>query len=232
MKGYPIFLIGLDTRRCIVIGGNTEAERKVGGLLECDAAVTVISPEVTTQLRAWVDAGTLTWIPRTYRVGDLQGAYLVIVTDSPTAQRATIAQEAETERALLNVADDTPYCHFTAGSVLRQGALTIAISTNGCAPALAVRVRQQLQRLLGPEYATLLEWLQAVREPIARRYPGLAERRALWYALVDSDILALLRHGDEAGARQRLDALLATPLAALPTVRAEPQWGRQPPTRP
>lgn len=231
MKGYPIFLIGLETRRCIVIGGNTEAERKVAGLLECNAAVTLISPEVTASLRAWSTAGTIAWVPRAYQPGDLQGAYVVLVTESPPATRAIIAQEAEAERALLNVADDTPYCHFTAGSVVRQGALTVAISTNGCAPALAVRLRQQLERLLGPEYATLLEWLQAVREPIAQRYPGLAERRALWYALVDSDILALLRQGKPEQARQRLDTLMALPLTELPTTSAEPQWGRQPPTR-
>src|SRR5262249_11843246 len=151
MKGYPIFLIGLAEKRCVVIGGGSEAERKVTGLLECDAAVTVISADLTAQLRLWAEGGTITWIPRSYQRGDLQGAHLVIVTDSPPTLRATIRDEAETERALLNVVDDASHSDFTTGAVVRQGALTVAISTSGCAPALAVRLRQQLERTFGPE---------------------------------------------------------------------------------
>jgi siroheme synthase-like protein len=231
MQGYPIFLIGLETRRCVVIGGNAEAERKVAGLLECQADVTVISTEVTAQLRCWVEDGRAAWVPRAYQQGDLQGAYLVIVTDSPSPMRPLIFQEAETERALLNMADDTPHCHFIAGSVLHQGALTIAISTNGYAPALAVRLRQQLESMFGPEYATFLDWLHAVREPIARQYPELTERRARWYALVDSDILMLLRQGQEELARQRFAELLTAPVSALTTATTVSTWGRQPPGR-
>ena len=110
---------------------------------------------------------------------------------------------------LLNVADDMSRSDFTAGAVMRQGALTIAISTNGCAPALAVRLRQQFERTLGPEYATFLDWLQALREPLARQYPDFTERRARWYTLVDSDILTLLKQGHVDLARQRLADLIA-----------------------
>jgi precorrin-2 dehydrogenase/sirohydrochlorin ferrochelatase len=204
MKGYPIFLTGLDTKRCIVIGGGFEAERKVAGLLECAASVTVISPDLTPVLRLWVEAGTIAWLARSYQPGDLQGAHLVMVADSSRAMRATICREAEAERALLNVVDDTAQSDFIAGAVMRQGALTIAISTNGCAPALAVRLRQQFERTFGPEYATFLDWLQALREPLARQYPDFSERRDRWYALVDSEILTLLKQGHVDLARQRL----------------------------
>ena len=213
MKGYPIFLTDLDTKRCVVIGGGPEAERKVAGLLECDASVTVISPDLTPALRLWVETGTIVWLSRPYQAGDLHGAHLVIVTDSPLAIRATICQEAEAERALLNVADDMSQSDFTAGAVMRQGALTIAISTNGCAPALAVRLRQQFERTFGPEYATFLDWLQALREPLARQYPDFTERRAHWYALVDSEILTLLKQGHVDLARQRLADIVAETLS-------------------
>ena len=209
MKGYPIFLIGLGAKRCIVIGGGDEAERKVTGLLECDASVTVISLNLTTQLRLWVEAGTIAWVPRPYQPGDLHGAHLVIVSDSPQALRTDICQEAETERALLNVADDTSHSNFTAGAVVRQGALTIAISTSGCAPALAVRLRQQFEHTFGPEYATFLNWLQALREPLSARYPDFLERRARWYALVDSEILSGLQQGQIDRARQCLADIIA-----------------------
>ena len=209
MKGYPIFLIGLADKRCVVVGGGGEAERKVTGLLECDAAVTVISADLTTQLRLWAEGGTITWLPRSYQPGDLQGAYLAIVTDSSPTMRGAIYHEAETEHVLLNVEDDASHSHFTTGAVMRQGALTIAISTSGCAPALAVRLRQQLERTFGPEYALFLDWLRAVRAPLAARYPNFSERRARWYALVDSEILSWLQQGHVDLARQRLAEIIA-----------------------
>jgi precorrin-2 dehydrogenase/sirohydrochlorin ferrochelatase len=115
MKGYHVFLTGLDTKRCVVIGGGLEAERKVAGLLECTASVTVISPDLTPTLRRWVEDGTIAWLSRHYQPGDLQGAHLVIVTDSSLPMQAAICQEAEAERALLNVADDMSQSDFTAG---------------------------------------------------------------------------------------------------------------------
>ena len=208
MKGYPIFLTGLAEKRCIVVGGGSEAERKVTGLLECDAAVTVISANLSAQLHLWVE-GTIAWIPRSYQPGDLQGAHLVIVTDSSPTMRAAIHHEAETERVLLNVMDDASHGNFTTGAVMRQGALTIAISTSGCAPALAVRLRQQLEHTFGPEYALFLDWLRAVREPLAAQYPNFSERRARWYALVDSEILSWLQQGRVDLARQRMAEIIA-----------------------
>jgi siroheme synthase-like protein len=154
----------------------------------------------------------MAWLARPYQPGDLQGAHLVMVTDSSLSMCATICQEAKAERALLNVTDDTARSDFTAGAVMRQGALTIAISTSGCAPALAVRLRQQFERTFGPEYATFLAWLQALREPLAAQYPNFSERRARWYALVDSEILSWLQQGRVDLARQHMAEIIADTL--------------------
>jgi precorrin-2 dehydrogenase len=105
--------------------------------------------------------------------------------------------------------DDASHGNFTTGAVMRQGALTIAISTSGCAPALAVRLRQQFQNTFGPEYALFLDWLRAVREPLAAQYPDFSERRARWYALVDSEILSWLQQGRIDLARQRMAEIIA-----------------------
>ena len=106
--------------------------------------------------------------------------------------------------------DDVEHCDFIAGSVVRRGPLTVAISTGGCAPALAVRLREWLQRELGPEYATFLEMMRTVREPMARRYADFDERRTRWYELVDSDIIEHLRAGRTEVARGRLAQLIGT----------------------
>ena len=210
MKGYPLFLIGLEKRRCIVVGGGPEAERKVEGLLECDAAPTVIAREVTDRIRSLAAERRLTWIERDYRRGDLQGAFLVIAEKRDSATNTRVWNEARSEGAVVNVMDDVEHCDFIAGSVVRRGPLTVAVSTGGCAPALAVRLRERLQRELGPEYATFLEMLRTVREPMTRRFPDFDERRARWYELVDSDIIEHLRAGRTELARGRLEQLIGT----------------------
>ena len=207
MKPYPIFLVDLASRPCIVIGGGNEGEFKVKGLLDCDAAVTLISLHLTPQLQTWAEEGWLTWIKRHYLPGDLEGAFLVIAERSDPETNAQIWQEAQTEGALINVMDDVPHCNFVAGSVIRRGPLVVSISTSGAAPALSVRLRERLTGEFGPEYQTFLIWMQALRQPMAAHYPDFAERRRRWYAMVDSDALDLLREHNLAQARQRISEL-------------------------
>ena len=214
MKPYPLFLIGLASRHCIVIGGGHEAEQKVAGLLACEATVTVISPKLTDQLQQWADEGQFTWLNRPYQAGDLRGAFLVIAERSDPVTNEAIWQEAESEKALVNVMDDIAHCNFVAGSVMRQGPLTIAISTSGATPALAVRLREQMEAAYGPEYALFLQWMQALRQPMAAHHPDFAERRRRWYEVVDSDVLELIRNGRYDQARQRLTEI--TQITLLP----------------
>ena len=213
MKGYPVFLIGLESQRCIVVGDGREAERKIDGLLECDAAVTVIAAQASERIRSLAARGRLTWIDRDYRRGDLRGAFLVIVEGREAGVNGRTWEEAQAEGTLINVMDDTEHCNFIAGSVLRQGALTVALSTSGCAPALAVRLRERLQRELGPEYAAFLELMSKLRKPLAERYTDFEERRALWYELVDSDIIDHLRAGRPDLARQSAERIVALPVS-------------------
>lgn len=208
MNVYPIFLNNLTDRRCVVVGGGPEAERKVEGLLDGEALVTVISPDLSDRLRQWAEANRLAWIPRTYQRGDLAGAFLVIVSERDPDATEPIWQEAQAEKALINAMDDVPHCTFVAGSVVRRGPLVISISTSGCAPALSVRLRQRLEQLLEPEYDLFLELMGALRAPMADRFPDFEERRRRWYALVDSDILALLKEGDLEAAYQRIEDIM------------------------
>jgi siroheme synthase-like protein len=202
MKPYPLFLIGLQDRHCVVIGGGHEAEHKVAGLLEVAAAVTVIAPELTPTLQQWADDGRFVWLDRDYEAGDLKGAFLVIAERADAGRNAAIYEEAETERALVNVMDDVAHCNVVAGSVVRQGPLVISISTSGAAPALAVRLREEFEQRFDPAYGTFLEWMEALRPSIAAAHPQFAERKRRWYELVDSEVLALIRDGREAEARQ------------------------------
>ena len=215
MNVYPIFLNDLSKRRCLVIGGGHEAERKVAGLLDCRADVTVIAESITPQLQTWAEDGRIAWIDRPYQPGDLQDAFLVIAETQAPEINAQIWQEGEAEGALVNVMDDVPHCNFVAGSVIRQGPLVVSISTSGAAPALAVRLRQRLTRELGSEYGQFLQWMQALRPYMARRFPSFAERRDQWYRLVDADVLERLRQGQPRQAAQRIRDIVG-PEAPIP----------------
>ncbi len=212
MKVYPIFLNDLAGRKCVVIGGNSEAERKVADLLDCDASVTVISPDPCKELVLLAKEGRVDLISRPYRRGDLKGAFLVIVSEPRHERAEAIWREGQEERALVNIKDDISHCSVVAGSVVRRGQLAIAISTGGAAPALAVRLRQRLEDILNQEYASFLEVMSELREPMVIRFPDFEERRRRWYALVDSDILALVTAGDLDAANRRLGEIVGKDL--------------------
>lgn len=198
---YPVY-IQLSDQPCVVVGGGKIAEGKVEGLLAAQADVTVIAPDLTVHLRELVEEKKVTYLARTYQPGDLTGTFMVICATDQTEINHQVWQEASANRQLVNVVDDTPRCNFIAPSILRKGDLTIAISTSGTAPALAVRLKERLQRDLGFEYERFLELAGELREPLARNIPDFETRKALWYELVDSEILDVLAGGDEAAARE------------------------------
>jgi siroheme synthase-like protein len=210
---YPVFL-DLAGRACVVIGGGPIAEGKVVGLLEVGARLTVVAPELTPPLAELDRRGRFERRSRTYRPGDLKGAFLAVAATDSRAVHERVAAEAKRRNVLLNVVDDVPLCQFIAPSVARRGDLTVAVSTGGKAPVLAVRLRQEIERLLRPEHARFLEIAATLRQPLASRYPDFAERRDLWYRLVDSDVLERLGKGDEEGAWAAIQAV--TGLAARP----------------
>lgn len=196
---YPIY-VELHEQPCIVIGGGKIAEGKVQGLLTAGAQVTIISPDLTSHLHTLVEQNKVAYISRTYQHGDLTGAFIVICATDQTEINHQVWQEASANRQLVNVVDDTPRCNFIAPAILRKGDLNIAISTGGKAPALAVRLKERLQKEIGPQYERFLELSGQLREPLARHIPDFETRKKLWYELVDSDILELLSQDNESAA--------------------------------
>jgi siroheme synthase-like protein len=207
MTYYPVYL-DLRGRWTVVLGGGALAEEKARGLLAAGARVMLVAAEATDGLARLAAAGALFWRRRRYRRGDLAGACLAIAAGLARADAETAALEAERRGIFMNSVDDVPNSSFIAAAVVRRGDLTVAISTGGKAPALAVRLRERLERELGEEHARFLELAGAVRAPLAARHPDFVHRRELWYRLVDSDVLDLLRQGDEEAARGRFAEIL------------------------
>lgn len=222
MQHYPVFL-SLKGRSCFVLGGCALAEDKARGLVAAEARVTVIAPEVTRGLAELALHGHVDLVDRRYRRGDLRTAFLVLVVNQPKPVTDGVWEETRGRNVLVNTVDDVPHCDFIAPSIVRRGDLAIAISTGGKAPALAVRLRQRLESEVGDEHARFLELAGRLRAPLARRWPDFETRRALWYRFVDSDVLHLLRRGDEAKALARCEEILGVrpELAAAEEILAE-----------
>jgi uroporphyrin-III C-methyltransferase/precorrin-2 dehydrogenase/sirohydrochlorin ferrochelatase len=204
---YPVFL-NLRGRRAVVIGGGTVAEQKVLGLIAAGAHVTVVSPETTPRLAELAAGGGIDLRRRPYRTGDLAGAWLAIAGTDDRGANAQVWAEAEREGVLLNAVDDLDHCSFIAPAIHREGDITVAVSTSGKSPALAARLRRRVARLVGPAEARLCDLLGELRPELAAHVPDARARTALWYRIVDSDVIEFVRRGDVDGARERIEELV------------------------
>ncbi|WP_138431152.1 precorrin-2 dehydrogenase/sirohydrochlorin ferrochelatase family protein [Fodinibius saliphilus] len=195
METFPIYLRRLNERKTVLIGGNDEAEHKAEQLLDRNAKLTVISPRLTKKMLWWAIQNRFKWIRRTYEQGDLEDAFMAIVADYEGDTNKKVYQEGRERNILVNVMDDIPHANFAFGSIVKQGPLTISISTSGAAPALSVRLRQRFEKEFGPEYGAFLEFMQKLRKPMARHHDSFETRRRLWYELIDSEVLTYFRNG-------------------------------------
>ncbi|MEJ5345496.1 MAG: bifunctional precorrin-2 dehydrogenase/sirohydrochlorin ferrochelatase [Chloroflexus sp.] len=213
---YPVML-DLRDKKVLFIGGGIETEVKVQRLVEAGARVRLISPFDHPALDALVQDGRLDWQRRAYHYGDLAGFMICFVHLPDTTLNATIAAEARERGIWLNAVDDPSHCDFILPSIHRQGDLVIAVSTSGVAPALAVRIKEHLSAVYGPEYAAFLDMLRSFRSLVKQAYPhSFTERRAAWYRLVDSEALAMLRAGDYVQVQNLLWQALYDTASAVP----------------
>jgi precorrin-2 dehydrogenase/sirohydrochlorin ferrochelatase len=199
----PMFL-KVAGRSCLVVGAGAEGESKIAHLLEAGAKVEVVSPEATGTVRAWAHSKKIKWRPRRYRPSDLKAVYLVVAaTSSPKTQRE-IFREAKRRAILCNVADVPRFCDFYFPAVVRRGPLVIAISTSGQSPALAQRLRKQLELQFGKEYERWIKHLGKARKKLLTRTMDLNKRKTLLHQIASQQAFeSYVRKQAAPGKRQK-----------------------------
>ncbi|HDP69267.1 MAG TPA: bifunctional precorrin-2 dehydrogenase/sirohydrochlorin ferrochelatase [Actinobacteria bacterium] len=203
MEYYPVYL-NLKGKKCVVIGGGNVAERKVLALIGCGAKITVISPELGEDLNMLKIKGDIEHIGREYRKGDLEGAFVVVgATDEPSVNKL-VYEEANVLNLLLNIVDVPELCNFIVPSIVKRGDLKLSISTSGKAPALAKKIRLELEKIFGPEYEFYVNLLGETRERIKQKYKSSDERNDAWRRILESDILDLIREGKDGLIEERI----------------------------
>ena len=177
-KLFPMFL-KLGARPCLVVGAGAIAESKIASLLEAGARVRVVAPEATEQVRSWAASKTIEWHQRPFQPADLESMLLVIAATSSTELHERIYKEATQRGVLCNIVDVPALCDFYYPSVVQRGALQIAISTAGQSPALAQRLRKQLEDQFGPEYEEWLAQLGEARDKLRSANANPEQRKRL-----------------------------------------------------
>src|SRR5438874_9841733 len=183
---FPIFL-KLEGRRCLVVGAGKVAEGKIRGLLDAGASVEVVAPFAVPQIQQWFGQGVLSWQQRVFEPRDLDHASIVIAATPSHEVNTQVFEEAQLRNVLCNSVDDPENCDFYYPAVVNRGDLQIAISTNGRSPALAQRLRRELEEQFGPEYEEWVAELGKAREKLTADKLPVEPRRELLHALASQE---------------------------------------------
>lgn len=192
MRYYPINL-DIKNRPCLVVGGGAVGTRKVNTLLSCGAHVTVVSPDPTPQLKKLAAQGAIHLEERPYRSDDVDKMFLVIGATDDERLNRQISNDAERINTLCNIADRPEVCNFILPAIVRRGDLVITISTSGNSPAMAKRLRRDLEKQFGNEYADFLRLMGAIRERLLSQTHQPEAHKDLFNQLIDRDLIGLIK---------------------------------------
>ncbi len=201
-------MLRLTGRTCVIIGGGAVAARKAAALLEAEARVTIISPVLHPTLQTQDE---ITLLNQPYSPGilaDLKPFLVFAATDNPAINQQA-ASEAHQLGALVDTVDSADNADFMNMSVLRRGAITIALSTGGASPALTAHLREKVSAAIGDEYAVLTDWMAGARPQVKTTVNDQQNRQNLWHDILNSPILEHLHLGHLDAARILFDQYIA-----------------------
>lgn len=197
MKKYPYYPIFLDVenRDVLIIGGGNVCARKAETMLRYGARVTIVSPELTEEIEQWARDGQVAIRRKAYEENDLDGASIVIASTDDQRVNEQIAADCRRRRIPVNVVDVTPLCEFIVPAIVESGSIQIAVSTGGKSPALARTLKEDLQRMVGTEYAEVNDLLGSLRDSAKRVLPTDTDRKRFFDGIIAQGILQMLRDG-------------------------------------
>jgi precorrin-2 dehydrogenase/sirohydrochlorin ferrochelatase len=207
MSFYPV-LLDLTGKKVLVVGGGQVAQRKVETLLGYEAKILIIARILTDKLNEMVERGRVVFLGKEFLPHHLDGAFLVIAATNDKGLNHRVSEEASRRGMLVNAVDQPADCNFIVPSIIRRGDLLVAISTSGKSPAMAKRIREQLEWQFGPEYETTLKLMGRVREAVLASGLPQSENSRIFHAIAGSGIVAAIKAGDWPKVQEVLDELL------------------------
>jgi precorrin-2 dehydrogenase/sirohydrochlorin ferrochelatase len=205
---YPV-LLNIRDKKCLVVGGGEVALRKVLTLLDHGARVEIVSPSLCPELEQLTKSGSVKAIQRAYKTEDLNNALLVVAATDDTEINEKVAVEARKKGILTNVVDKPDISDFIVPSYFRRGDVIVAVSTSGKSPALARKIRGELERNLMPEYGRLAVIADEVRGELKQL--GLKASGEDWLEVLNlNSLIELIKRGKNKEAREVMLARLKT----------------------
>ena len=208
---FPM-MVNLRGKKCVVVGGGRIAGDKIAGLLRHGARIVMVSPRADRRVQEQARLRKFEWRRREFSARDVEGAFLAIAaTNSPDVNEA-VFRACRARGVLCNAVDDPEHCDFFYPAVVRRGPLQIAISTNGCSPALASRLRQELEQEFGPEWGAWVEHVGKTRREVLRKEMSPGARRKQLMEMASSrafrEFLRARKRGDAAVGRRKRESQL------------------------
>jgi precorrin-2 dehydrogenase/sirohydrochlorin ferrochelatase len=203
VRYYPVNL-DIRNRKCLVVGGGDVGTRKAVTLLDCGAFVTVVSINAGQKLLTLAESGLIELKRRPYTGRDLDGMFLVICATDNEELNLQVSEDAGKLNMLCNIADRPEACNFILPALVKRGDLVIAVSTSGKSPAFAKKIRKDLEKQFGNEYAEFLKLMGAIRKKLLSKSHEPEAHKPLFEKLIDKEIPQLIKNNDA----DKIDSLL------------------------
>ncbi len=204
MEFLPIFM-NVRGQRCLVVGGGEVAERKASLLLQAGAAITLVSPELTDELKLLVDKGKIAFRQSEFSESDLEGVTLVIAATDNEAVNRQVSELARARQLPVNVVDNPELCSFIMPSIIDRSPVQIAVSTGGASPVLARLLRTHLESTIPSAYGRLASMVDGFRDKVKARFTNVNARRIFWEGVLQGRIAELVFAGKDEEAEKELN---------------------------
>ena len=203
MDFLPIFL-NIKNKPCLVIGGGEVAARKVSLLLRAGGTVTVVSPQLGSELQHLLDERKITYCAETYQSSLVAGQAIIIAATDDEAVNRQVSEQAQSKGIPVNVVDNPALCGFIMPSIIDRTPVQIAISTGGSSPVLARLLRARLETFIPSAYGRLATMVEGFRERVKNRFTKTGEIRRFWEKVLEGPVVELLFAGKDKLAEQEL----------------------------
>ncbi len=194
MKYYPVFM-DINRKQCLVVGGGDVGARKAATLERCGAKVRMVSRRFSSRCES-LKTTSIDFQLKDYEKKDVTGMFFVFAATDNASLNHEIKKDAEELNILCNIADSPDKSDFILPSVVERGDLIMAVSTSGSSPAMAKKIRQELELTFGMEYAQFLTIMGNIRKKLLSSGHAPDDHRQIFHTLIDRGILNLIKNRD------------------------------------
>jgi precorrin-2 dehydrogenase/sirohydrochlorin ferrochelatase len=181
-------MLKLAGKKVVVVGGGRVAERKISGLINTNANITVVAPKISMEIQQLVENGKIVWLAKSFSIEDIEGAFMVFAATNEKDLNQMIKDAAEV-CTLVTIADGPEESDFHVPAKVQRGRLTVAVSTGGASPTLARKIRSQLEQEFDERYEGYLNFLFAARQQILEEVEDPSLKSKLLNQIVNPEFL-------------------------------------------